>query len=351
MAMATPMQRTIALGAEFWNDSCDLRELQAAIEAGAAGATSNPLIVAQAVEADPATWLPVLDALIAAHATDDEDAIAWRLVDALVVRAAALLAPAHAASGGAAGILCVQVDPRAFRDRARMSLHGRQLAAAAPNLAIKVPATAAGVGTIEDLTADGIRTNATVSFSVAQALACAEAVERGLARAPSRTRDRLRAYTTIMVGRLDDHLKRVAERERICIEPGWLDWAGIEVFKRVARAFRARRLAATPLAAAYRHHLHWSELIGPGIVLSMPYRWWTQFQDSNLELESTLERAVEPRIVAALEREFVDFRRAATADGLRAEEFAAFAPSRHTLQQFLAGRAQLAALVRARMLA
>jgi transaldolase len=344
------MRRTVVLGVEFWNDSCDLRELTAAVAAGAVGATSNPLIVAQAVQADPATWLPVLDALVAAGAGDDEDTLAWRLVETIAVRAAALLAPAYAASGGRAGILCVQVDPRLYRSSARMIEHGRRLARLAPNIAIKVPATAAGIAAIEALSADGIRTNATVSFSLAQAVACAEAVERGLARASAVAAATFTAYTTVMVGRLDDHLKRVAERERVSVVPGWLDWAGIAVFKRVAATFRARAYRATPLAAAYRHHLHWSELIGPGVVLSMPYRWWTQFEVSDLEPAATLDQPVEPRIVNALEARFPDFRSAIAPDGLAPDAFAAWGPSVHTLQQFLGGWQQLVEIVRGRML-
>lgn len=348
--VANAMQRTVALGVEFWNDSCDLRELGAAIAAGAVGATSNPLIVAQVVQADPETWLPVLDALVAEHATDDEDTLAWRLVEAIARVAAALLATVHAESGGRAGILCVQVDPRLYRDAERMVAHGRRLAALAPNIAIKVPATAAGVAAIESLTADGIRTNATVCFSLAQAIACADAVERGLARAPVSARAGFRAYTTIMVGRLDDHLKRVAERDRISIEPGWLDWAGIAVFKQVAATFRARNYRATPLAAAYRHHLHWTELTGPGVVLSMPHRWWTQFEASRLEPEARLEIAVEPRIHDGLATHFADFRSAATPGGLQPDGFAGWGPSQHTLKQFLGGWQQLVEIVRGRML-
>jgi transaldolase len=350
MVTTTRMRRTVALGAEFWNDSCDLRELGEAVAAGAVGATSNPLIVAQAVQADGATWLPVLDDLVATYAADDEDTLAWRFVEAIARRAAALLAPAHAASGGRAGILCVQVDPRLYRSSARMVEHGRRLAALAPNVAVKVPATAAGVAAIEALIADGIRINATVSFSLAQAVACAEAVERGLARAPAGVAPGLRAYTTVMVGRLDDHLKRVAERDRVSIEPGWLDWAGIAVFKRVAATFRERGYRATPLAAAYRHHLHWSELTGPGVVLSMPYRWWTQFERSGIEPGSTLEQPVDARIEAGLAAHFVDYRRAATADGLHPDEFAGWGPSVHTLRQFLGGWQQLVDIVRTRML-
>jgi len=60
-----------------------------------------------------------------------------------------------------------------------MVRHGTELFALAPNMAIKVPAVAAGVRAIEELTASGVVINATVLFTLPQALAVAEAVERG----------------------------------------------------------------------------------------------------------------------------------------------------------------------------
>ena len=44
------MQQTAAFGTDFWNDSCDLRELKDALEQGAVGAMSNPVIVAAVVK-------------------------------------------------------------------------------------------------------------------------------------------------------------------------------------------------------------------------------------------------------------------------------------------------------------
>ena len=75
-AQGSRIRRTIELGADFWNDSCDLRELGEAVEAGAVGATSNPVIVSQVVRGDPEHWEPVLDSLIAADPTADETDIA-----------------------------------------------------------------------------------------------------------------------------------------------------------------------------------------------------------------------------------------------------------------------------------
>lgn len=351
-AQGSRIRRTIELGADFWNDSCDLRELGEAVEAGAVGATSNPVIVSQVVRGDPEHWEPVLDSLIAADPTADETDIAWALVEAVAREAASLLAPVHARTDGRKGYLSVQVNPQHYRSTERMVAHARHLAAIAPNIAIKIPATAPGLGAMEALTAEGIRVNATVCFTVSQAIACAEAVERGFARGLAAGKDlaRLHPTVTIMVGRLDDLLQRDLERDAVTIDPGFLHWAGVAVFKRAHALFRERGYRSTLLAAAYRHHLHWSELVGERVILTMPYKWWKQFDACSIVPERTLDRPAPPHVIAALLRGFHDFRVAYEEGRLAPEEFVRYGASVHTLQQFLGGYQQLLERVRSRML-
>ena len=346
------MKATIDAGVEFWNDSCAPAELADAVAHGAEGATSNPVIVYSAIKADPKTWTPVLDGLIAARPQALEDEIAWALIEALGVKAAAILAPVHEETHGARGFLSMQVNPKLHPDSERMVEHGRALAAVAPNVAIKVPATAAGLKAAEELVAAGINVNATVSFTVAQSVAVAEAFERGLDRAAARGADMraLHPYATLMLGRLDDHLQRVMTKEGIAVDPGLISRAGIAVFKRAREVFKERGYRATLLAAAYRHHLHWSELIGPGIVQSIPYAWWKQFEASDIEVKPTLDCPVDPAVVETLSRRFEDFRRAYGVGTLSVDEFARFGPTIHTLNQFIGGYQDLLGLVRERML-
>jgi transaldolase len=346
------MKATIAAGVEFWNDSCVPAELADAVEHGAAGATSNPVLVYTAIKADPKTWTPVLDGLIAARPQALEDEVAWALIEAVGVKAAAILAPVHQATRGARGFLSMQVNPKLYPDSERMVEHGRTLAAVAPNVAVKVPATAAGLRAAEELVAGGVNVNATVSFTVSQAVAVAEAFERGLDRARARGADMhtLHPYATLMLGRLEDHLQRVMTKEGIVLDPALISRAGIAVFKRAREVFRERGYRATLLAAAYRHHLHWSELIGPGIVQSIPYAWWKQFEASDIEVQPTLDRPVDPVVVETLSRRFEDFRRAYGVGTLTTDEFARFGPTIHTLNQFIGGYQDLLGLVRERML-
>jgi transaldolase len=350
--MPSKMQQTVALGADFWNDSCDLRELAHAVQEGATGATSNPVIVATAIKSDQATWVPVLDALIADFPHDTEDDVAWKLIEAVGQRAAALLHPAFEKTRGRKGYLSMQVNPKLFRDPARMLEHGRRLAGVAPNVAIKVPATVEGIEAGSALVAEGINVNATVSFTVPQAVYVAQAFERALdrARAAGRDMERLHPYVTLMVGRLDDHLQRVMAKESVTIEPGFLHWAGVAVFKQAHRLFQEKGYRSTLLSAAYRHHLHWSQLLGPGVILTMPYAWWNQFNASGVEVKARLDAPVAPPVVDALLAHFPDFRRAYEPDGLRPEEFVHYGATIHTLNQFIGGYHDLLAFVRERLL-
>lgn len=343
------MQQMSALGADWWNDSCDLRELGEAVARGAVGATSNPVIVATAVSEDRARWIPELDALIKAHPDDTEDDIAWRLIAEIGRQAAALLRPVFERTGGEKGFLSMQVNPKFHPSRDRMVEQGSVLAWLAPNIAIKAPAVGPGIAAMEELTARGIRVNATVSFTVAQAIACAEAIERGLDR--GRGSATQRPYVTLMVGRLDDHLKRVEQQAKTGIDPACLDWAGIAVFRKTARLFRERGYRSSLLAAAYRHEGHWAEIIGPRVLQSMPYKWWKQFDGSAREPRVNVEDPIDPKIIDALSAHFADFRAAYDERGLAVEQFRTFGPTVATLNQFLGGYEQLLAIVRSRMLA
>ena len=337
-----------ALGADWWNDSCGLRELTEAVANGAVGATSNPVIFSAAVAEDREHWIPVIDRLAREFPHEIEDEIAWRLIAQVGIEAAAILRPVCDRTRGVKGYLSMQVSSKYYPDRQRMVDQGVFLAGLAPNIAIKAPAVEAGIAAMQELSARGIRVNATVSFSVAQAVACAEAIERGLRRAPSGAA--VHPYVTIMIGRVDDQLKRVQQRDQIAVEPAYLEWAGIAVFKRAAALFRARGYRATLLCAAYRHEGHWAEIVGPGVLQSIPYKWWKQFDQSARAVRLTLEGPVEEKIVAELSAKFPDFRAAYDEKGLTPPQFVHYGASINTLSQFLAGYQQLLEIVRSRML-
>jgi len=336
----------------LWNDSADLDELRFSLDHGGVGATCNPVIAHTVLKARMPEWRPRIAALIREMPGATEDQIGWAAVERLSVDAAALLLPAFAAHKGRNGRLSIQTDPKLYRDADAIVAQAQRFNRLAPNMIVKIPATRAGIQAIEAATALGISINATVSFTLSQCVAVAEAVERGLTRREHAGHDLsgMGPVCTIMVGRLDDWLKSVMEREAIVTDPGHLEWAGVAVFKRTYQLFRERGYRIRLLSAAFRNHMHWSELIGGDVVISPPASWQRRLAMSDVDVRPRIESPVEPRIVDDLHGRFADFRRAYDERGLAVDDFDGFAPTRRTLRQFLGATADLNQLVRDIML-
>jgi transaldolase len=336
----------------LWNDSPSCDELAQSITHGAVGATCNPVIAHSVLKAEMSVWRPRVQALIQAMPTATEDAIGWRVVEDLSIEAARLLLPIFEAHHGRNGRLSIQTDPRLYRDTRGIVAQAIRFSQLAPNMIVKIPATAAGIPAIEEATFLGISVNATVCFTLPQCLAVAEAVERGLTRRTQAGHSiaTMGPVCTIMVGRLDDWLKVVMEHEAISTDPGYLEWAGVAVFKKTYRIFRERGYRLRLLSAAFRNHLHWSELIGGDVVISPPWAWQKRFAASDIDVRPRIETPVDPRLIEDLLRRFTDFRRAYMEDGMTPAEFDMFGSTRRTLRQFIAACADLSALIRDVML-
>lgn len=331
----------------LWNDSSTLSELTTAIGWGAVGATCNPVIALAAIRSDLPRWTARIAEIAAERPTATESQIGWQVVEEVSVEAAKLLEPAFETYRGRNGRLSMQTDPRLHRDAAALADQAEYFATLAPNIIVKIPATAVGVEAIEEATYRGVSINVTVSFTVPQAVATGEAIERGLRRREAEGKDvsRMGPVVTLMVGRLDDWLKDVVARDGLDVDPAALEWAGVAAFKKTYEIFGERGLRARPLAAAYRNSLQWTELIGGDIVLSPPFAWQEKFEASGHDPQPRLDVPVDAAILEQLNR-IPDFRRAYAVDGLTPAEFDAFGATRKTLRQFLTADEELDQIVR-----
>ncbi len=348
-APASPLLRmTETTPTVLWNDSADPRELSEAITWGAVGATCNPVIALAALKAERPTWAARIADYAAAHPTATEDEIGWAMVARLSVEAAALLVPAFERYKGVNGRLSIQTDPRFYRDTERLVEQAVEFSTLAPNMIVKIPVTSAGVAAFEEATYRGVSINATVSFTVAQAVAVAEAVERGLRRREAEGLDvsTMGPVCTIMVGRTDDWMRVSAEKEQITVDPGIMEWAGVAVFKNAYRIYQERGYRTRLLSAAFRNHMHWSQFIGGNVVISPPFGWQKRFNASGIEPLHRLDDPVDPRILHDLYDNFGEFRKAYDEDGLSIAEFTSYGATVRTLRQFLQANTDLEAFVR-----
>lgn len=336
----------------LWNDSASIQELTYSLEHGAVGATCNPVIVLGVLQKEMHLWKERIQQLVREMSTATEDQIGWRVVEEISIKGAALLDTIFDEHKGINGRLSIQTDPRFYRNTEAILEQATRFSQLARNMIVKIPVTRAGIPAIEEATYRGISINATVSFTLPQCIAVAEAVERGLKRREAEGKDisTMGPVCTIMVGRLDDWLKTIAERDNLSLDPGYLEWAGVAVFKKAYQIFQERGYRIRLLSAAFRNHMHWSEFIGGNVVISPPYGWQVRYNASDITSDNRIDNPVDPKIVSELSKRFVDFRRAYEENGMSVDEFDGFGATVRTLRQFIVACSDLNALIREFML-
>ena len=345
----SPMLRTVTGRlTDYWNDSCSVGELTYAVARGATGATSNPTIVLEVLRKERDWWEPRIRELATADQSANEIDLTWTVVEEMAVRGAAVLEPVFRRESGRKGRLSLQTNPANYRNADRMLEQGSRFAGLAPNIQVKFPATRAGLDALERATAAGISINATVSFTVAQALAVGEAVERGLAAFEASGGDprSVAPVCTMMIGRLDDWMKVLVERDAIALNPDAANWAGIAAFKRAYGLYREHGYRTRLLAAAYRHRLHWTELVGGDVILTMPHAWQARFNASGITPEDRIDVPVDAALVDDLLERIPDFSRAYEPDGLAIDEFDGYGPTVRTLRGFIGSYHDLVGAIR-----
>ena len=345
-------QMTVEFPTDYWNDSCSVEELTYAIHHGAVGATSNPTIVHNVLKKEMHLWHDRIHALINENPTWSETEITWKLIEEMSVHGANFLRPVFEQHRAKKGRLSIQTNPALYRNAAAITEQAIHFNTLAPNMIVKIPVTKAGIKAIEESTYQGVSINATVSFSVPQAIAVAEAIERGFNRrtADGKSIAEMSPVCTIMVGRTDDWMKVLAKRDEIDIDPSYLDWAGIACMKKAYAIYQQRGYRARLLAAAYRHLGHWSEFIGGELIVSLPYEWQLKANESDIDVKERMNHPVDPQIIECMYERIPDFRRAYDEDGMSVDEFDDFGATVRTLRGFISSAHDLMAEVRNFML-
>ncbi len=196
----------VSCGTKLWLDSIDPQLLQQNLAAGATGATSNPIIVAELLKSG--RFDSQLRRYLSQGLSPEETT--WAITDWLVTEAEKQLVPVFAQSKGNDGYVSFEVDPLLEDHECRLTIDekareyvrlGQKWGKGHPNRLIKVPATTGGIGALEDLVASGINVNVTLIFTLRQYEAARDAVTRGMQRRGS-LQDCKTVYS-IFISRLD----------------------------------------------------------------------------------------------------------------------------------------------------
>ncbi|MDZ5252141.1 transaldolase family protein [Clostridium sp. LIBA-8841] len=332
---------------EFWNDSCSYEELRQAVENGASGATTNPVIVLNVLKKELNDWDATIKEVVSNNPTATEDEIAWIIIKLLGEKAGSLLYPQFKESNGQRGRISFQTNAKFYRNKEKMITQGLELSNVIENSQIKLPASKAGIEAFEELTYLGVSINATVSFTCPQAIAVAEAVERGLNRRLEEglSIDHMHPVCTIMVGRLDDYLKDYTKEHNIDIDPEILGLAGVTTCKNTYKLYKERGYHTKLLVAAFRNNYHFTEFIGGDIVLTITTKYQNIFNELDIKVDNYMDKDVAPEVLNELLK-LEEFRKAYYEDGLKPEEFEHYGAFLRTMNQFLNGYDELVKLIR-----
>jgi transaldolase len=315
----------------WWHDSGDPAELDAALGNGAVGVTTNPVLSATALKANREPWRDAIRSAIDGAKTPG--AKAESLMRIVVTGAARRLEPAYRRTGGAQGWVCAQVNPALAGDRSAMEDMARRFDAWAPNIAVKLPATAAGLDVMERCAVDGITTTITVSFTVPQVLAAGRRFQEALARRKPGAR-RGRCFAVVMIGRLDEYLREVCADNG----DGGLDeeirHAGLAVVKRAHAVYHERGYEATLLVAALRGNYHMTDLAGGDLVMSIHPTYQKTLLEGPAQRALHIDEPVPAAILAKLQR-VPEFVRAYEPDGLSEKEMLTYGVTQRTISQFI----------------
>ena len=274
------------------------------------GVTSNPTIFQKAIAAGDAYDEQLKELL---DKEDDLKEIFLALSAEDVKGGLELLRPVYDVTNGEDGYVSWEVDPEIAYDRERTFQEAKRLHEwiDEPNLYVKIPATAPGVGAIEDSVAAGRNINVTLIFSLQRHEEVMEAYIRGLERFAADGGDlsTVRSVASFFVSRVDTEAdKRLEQVERTDLV-GKLAIANAKLayqnYKRVFSGERWDGLAAKGAHSqrclwaststknpAYRDVMYVEELIGPYTVNTMPEETIQAFQEHG-EVEDTLERNVD----------------------------------------------------------
>jgi len=209
--MTSPLRSLIASGTKLWLDSIDPDLVDRNRKLGATGATSNPIIISNLIETG--RFDRDMEQFMEQKLSDEQ--IAWALTDKLVSDAQAVFRPVWEQTGGNDGYVSFELDPLLedpqagppHQERvARYIELGKKWSQGHVNRMMKVPATPAGIGALEELAAAGITINVTLCFTPRQYEAARDAIWRGAQRYGKFSK--FKSVYSIFVSRVDVYTEK-----------------------------------------------------------------------------------------------------------------------------------------------
>jgi transaldolase len=328
---------------------------------GFRGVTTNPPLSLQAIQLAPELWRAEIKAIAQKNPGMSVEQVYWTMYLDLVKKGASAIHRVYETSGGKYGMLSGQVDPRFVTDGEKMLEQGLSIAAMGENVMVKLPGSKEGYEVLEELTARGISTNNTTSFTVAQYGRCMAAVTAGLQRARAAGVDlsKFRSVITHMSARLgqlgdwqkeakargiDLSMMEIRDGEEAVLKRAY--WFGKSINHPSKMLQCSMRVEKDDNGKAVSRHIE--DFAGSDMVYTCPPSYIAQCMEAEEDLTfdpKAIEREVNPKSLEKLLK-LPSFRQAYEFEGMKPEEFSRYGAFQATATEFAAATRQTVDFVR-----
>lgn len=328
---------------------------------GFRGVTTNPPLSLQAIQLNPELWRAEIKDIARKNPGMSVEQVYWTMYLDLVKKGASAIHRVYETSGGKYGMLSGQVDPRFVTDGDRMLEQGLSIAAMGENVMVKLPGSKEGYEVLEELTARGISTNNTTSFTVSQYSRCMAAVTAGLQRARAAGVDlsKFRSVITHMSARLgqlgdwqkeakargiDLSMMEIRDGEEAVLKRAY--WFGKSINHPSKMLQCSMRVEKDDNGKIVSRHIE--DFAGSDMVYTCPPSYIAQCMEAEDDLTfdpKAIEREVNPKSLEKLLK-LPSFRQAYEFEGMKPEEFSRYGAFQATATEFAAATRQTVDFVR-----
>ena len=314
-----------------WINNPTHEEIGLSLAQGAVSCTTNPAFGGNLLARSPEEIVPDIGAVAASGARGD--AAVAVVQERLVARILPWFAELHERSGGREGWVSMQGAPELDTEPGPILESARQARALAPNCIPKIPATGPGLEALDVLVRDNEPVLMTEVFSLAQVTETC----RRYVLAADESGQRPVFIMAPITGIFGDHLRKVAARDGIKIEPEVITWAGVIWARAAKRLVEVEGFPVQLLYGGARSTADLTELVGGPHAATINWSTFAEVLEDDPPRRETVDDAAPADIDARLRATFEDFARAMEPDGLSLEEFESFGPVQHFRDAFIAG--------------
>ncbi len=319
----------------FWVNNPTMADCDASIAEGAFACTTNPSYCSKLYQTAPEFIGDIVKWVV--ERGDSSTPLAEQVYHQAAAEIMKKFLPLYEKSGGKAGFVTIQEDPRREHEVDYIVAASKRAAKLNKNYMAKIPVTVPGLLAIREMVALDIPICATEIFSLSQAAALVEAYED----ACQKTGNRPEIFITHITGILDDYFGGIAKSEKLDIAPEVLKQAGTIIAKKEYRYLLEKGYSGRLLGGGARGPQHFTNFVGGDMHITINWSTGVELNAGNTAPVHAIDEEADPAVVRELMDKLPNFKRSYELSGMKPEEFDDYGPTTLFRTQFMNGYARL----------